>query len=177
MAPINFLLIKFQTSPYIISVWWQISNTSVQLLFMLLHKKWHFKKQKQGEGQTQSWFLLRLFLKRILRHRNIWQKWTESLAFQVCFLDCEHHPGACQKCRISGPSQTSCTKSASSQAPQRMPRPDQVWEALGYHQHYDKTQLLVLLSFKSSLQPSSTFRVRLTYSPILPQILLLLRNL
>lgn len=36
-----------------------------------------------------------------------------------------------------------------------------------------KTQLLFLFSFKSFPQPSPSFRLRLTYSPILPQILLL----
>lgn len=69
-----------------------------------MHQKWHFSKQKQREGQTQTKLDSTLsFWQRILKYRNIWQQQAESLAFQVWSLDRGHHPAACQKSESQAP--------------------------------------------------------------------------
>lgn len=132
-------------------------------------------RSRKKDKHWQSSFLLCLFLKRILRHWNIWPKWTKSLAFQVWFLDWEQSPGSLLDMQNLRPLRH---QNQHLHTPPKgflgTIKSEMLWAIFNT---VKKTQLLFLFSFKSFPQPSPSFRLRLTDSPILPQILLLWRNL
>lgn len=127
-----------------------------------MHQKWHFSKQKQREGQTQTKLDSTLsFWQRILKYRNIWQQQAESLAFQVWFLDRGHHPAACQKSESQAPPDLL----HQNQHLHKLPGgslgivvSEKLWAVINA---VGKAQLPLFLSLKPFPPPSSSFQVRL----------------
>lgn len=100
-------------------------------------KKWHFKKQKQGEGQTLTKLMSTLSL---FEKNSEAQKYLAEMDKKPCFSSVVLGLGAItwELVRRAESQAPPAPKSASSHPPQRIPRHDQVWDALGYRQHCEE---------------------------------------